>query len=373
MTEQDERHGLGGGSGYMRDRMCAANRKMEQKAKELGKVPELSAEAKTGTRIATWLAWKRAARDLSEPVLDIEEMEVAEQLYEQCAKSEAEFLGDRQGQVMVEKRFYIYQGINPIRTSRPDYVVAATDRDGLDLFINDDKSGWNRISRDDPEAFAQLEEYAVSVSLMMTRGIKRVMAQYNTRFGIVAREFDGVQLRTFYTELMETVKASRMENAPTRPGWYCKFCPGRLVCPAATMELEVLEKRAAEPLPEGTEGETFLATVKRAKALAEQIIKHYYARLEKEPGCLGNWYIGKGDSCREITNIPLAYQLLVQEGHITHEEWLEGCDGKVTKLEKSYCNKAGKRAKEAKQDFNALLANAITMKHEKGSLERRLI
>ncbi len=53
---QDDRSGLGSGSGYARDKHCAANRKMERVAKETGKEPPLEKDAETGDKIHQWLA-----------------------------------------------------------------------------------------------------------------------------------------------------------------------------------------------------------------------------------------------------------------------------------------------------------------------------
>ena len=131
-----------------------------------------------------------------------------------------------------------------------------------------------------------------------------------------------------------------------------------------------MERRTAYPLPEGKDGEVFIDQVKRVSSLCDLVIKYYKKRLSDDPGCLGIWRIGEGDEYRSITDLEGAFVALVSDGHITQDEFMECCDGHIGKLEKKYCNRAGKPAVQAKKEFNNLLAPVIELKRKAGSLEK---
>jgi hypothetical protein len=370
----DERGGLGSGSGYARNKNCAASRKMERLAKELGKEPPIEKDAEEGQRIHQWIA------NASSVVLTAEEQEGARFLLERLDRIITEFLGGRTSSVEIkEKRFWIYKGLQAIRSSRPDYVLIVNESDGADILIVDHKSGHAEIDPENADIWAQLEEYALTVALntQHPRGIKRVRSVINSRWnGVHSKDFPPEYLIAVHRELLATIAAGNVEHPHENPGWYCRYCAGRLVCPSAVRELETVEKRSMTPAPDGKEGELFLDQVLRVRSLCDQYIKHYRSLLAVKPEGLGAWRIGEGDQYRSITDLNKAYELLVRgpsdgvEGHILKAEFFECLEAHIGKLEKKYCNRAGKRAVDAKKEFNALLAEVIELKRKAGSLEK---
>lgn len=373
---QDDRAGLGSGSGYARDKYCPANRKMERLAKELGKEPPVEQDTKDGVEIHQWLSASREGRERMQQVeggIKAENLEAGILLEKRLLKIEGEFQQMRNSIVIREKRFWIYKGLQAIRSSKPDYVCVVNEPDGADILIVDHKTGHKEIDPQEEDTWAQLEEYALTVALntQHPRGIKRVRSVINSRWGGVhAKDFPPEYLIAVHRELLATIAAGNVEHPHENPGWYCRYCAGRLVCPSAVRELETVEKCSVMPAPDGKEGEIFLDLVLRVKSLCDQYVKHYRNLLEARPDGLGAWRIGEGDKYRLITDLEGAFVALVSDGHITQQEFFECCEAYIGKLEKKYCNRAGKRAVDAKKEFNALLAGVIELKRKAGSLEK---
>jgi hypothetical protein len=361
---QDDRAGLGSGSGFARDKHCPANRKMAAKARELGQVPPTTPEAESGTKIHAVLA--------GHPVeLTDEETETARYLARASSEILHDFTNDRKCEVVDERRLWIYRGLQPIRSSKPDRVVTVHEPGGDEILIIDYKTGRTEIDPEIEDTFAQLDEYALTVFLNSAANVKRIKAVLLPRWqGLVCKEYTEYDLLGIYQDLMRAVDAGNADYPEAKPGWYCRYCPGRLVCPVARGEIDVVEPHGTiVALPKGPEAEPFIDKVKRVKALCEQILKQYHIWITESPGCCGSWEIGEGAKTREIEDIEAAYGLLVP-AHITHEEFLECCGAYVGKLEKKYCNKAGKIAAKAKREFNALLAAVIKEGRKNGSLEK---
>jgi hypothetical protein len=373
----DERAGLGSGSGYARNKNCAASRKMERLAKELGKEPPVEKCAEEGKRIHAILADSLPADQ--DKLVTEDEIDGAIFLKTRLQLIIEEFLDGRHGIVTKEKRFWIYKGLQAIRSSKPDYVLVVNESDGADILIVDHKTGHAEIDPENEDIWAQLEEYALTVALntQHPRGIKRVRSVINSRWsGVHSKDFPPEYLITVHRELLATIAAGNVEHPHENPGWYCRYCAGRLVCPSAVRELETVEKRSMAPAPDGKEGELFLDQVLRVRSLCDQYIKHYRHLLAARPEGLGAWRIGEGNEYRSITDLNKAYELLVRgpsdgvEGHILKAEFFECLEAHIGKLEKKYCNRAGKRAVDAKKDFNALLTEVIELKYKAGSLEK---
>jgi Protein of unknown function (DUF2800) len=361
---QDNRAGLGSGSGFARDKHCPANRKMANKARELGQVPPTSPEAESGTRIHAFLAGQAVQ-------LTDEETETARYLAEKGSEIVAEFAAGREYKEVIERRLWIYRGLVPIRSSKPDRVITVYEPDGADILVIDYKTGHAAIDPEIEDAFAQLDEYALTVALNSVGGVKRVKSVLLPRWDPICwKEYGSDELVQIHHELLRAIDAGNSDYPETKPGWYCRYCDGRLICPAAFGEFSMVQvAQTLAPLPEGKEGEVFIEQVKRVKALCDAMLTHYKARLTASPGCCGAWQIGEGDRTREIEDIEAAYGLLVP-AHITHEEFLECCTPFIGKLEKKYANKAGKIAAKARREFNALLAPVIKEGRKNGSLEK---
>jgi CRISPR/Cas system-associated exonuclease Cas4 (RecB family) len=361
---QDDRAGLGSGSGFARDKHCPANRKMANKARELGQVPPSTPEAESGTKIHAVLAGQSVE-------LTDEEAETAQYLAERASEIVGEFVNGRKYEEGFERRLWIYRGLVPIRTSKPDLVVTVHEPDGAEILIIDYKTGRTEIDPEIEDTFAQLDEYALTVFLNAASIVKRIKAVLLPRWqGPVWKEYTEDELVKIDKELVRALDAGKADNPEAKPGWYCRYCPGRLVCPSARSEIDVVEPHGTiVALPKGPEAEPFIDKVKRVKALCEQILRQYHIWITESPGCCGAWQIGEGDKTREIESMEDAYGLLVPT-HITHEEFLECCTAFIGKLEKKYCNKAGKIAAKAKREFNALLAPIIKEGRKNGSLEK---
>src|SRR6266446_7341398 len=374
---KEERAGLGSGSGYARDKHCAANRKMERIAKETGKEPPSEKDAEDGDVVHQILVYPDPAHPCHPRNVTPEQYESAMFLADRQAKIWDEFLAVRVGGNITppirEKRFWLYKGVTPIRSSKPDFVLVVMEPDGADILIIDHKTGHAEIEPQEADTWAQLEEYALTVAIntQHPRGIKRVRAVINSRWsGVHSKDFPPEYLIAVHRELLATIAAGGVKDPKATPGWYCRYCSGRLVCPSAVLEIELVERRTALPLPEGKEGEVFIDQVKRVNSLCDQILRHYKKRLYAEPGCVGAWQVSEGDEYRSIKDLEGAFMALVSDGRITQDEFMECCDGHIGKLEKKYCNRAKKPAVQAKQDFNDLLADCIEMKRRAGSLEK---
>jgi hypothetical protein len=375
MSTIDERAGVGSGSGYARDKGCPANRKMERLAKELGKEPPVEKCAEEGKTIHALVCLYPFDRTPDGVVIEAsdDEHEGVSFLAARLDRIVDDFLDGRHGTVTKEKRFWLYKGLQVIRSSKPDYVLIVNEPDGADILIVDHKTGHAEIDPENADTWAQLEEYALTVALntQHPRGIKRVRSVINSRWsGVHSKDFPPEYLIAVHRELLATIAAGNVEHPHENPGWYCRYCAGRLVCPSATRELAIVEKYALNPAPEGKAGEERLDLVLRVKSLCDQYIKHYRNLLTAQPEGLGAWRISEGDQYRSITDLEGAFVALVSDGHITQDEFMECCDGYVGKMEKKYCNRAKKPAVQAKKDFNALLAGVIELKRKAGSLEK---
>jgi hypothetical protein len=152
-----------------------------------------------------------------------------------------------------------------------------------------------------------------------------------------------------------------------KPGAHCKFCPGRLICPAARTEAENATLAKVIELPLGEGAATLLSQIKRAQALFKEIESFYRRVLEREPGAVPGWILEPGAVRRSIENPVGALERLIETFSVS--EFLACCAPSVPDLERSWAKKKGLSASQAKNSLKRLLGNLLTEKRNAPSLK----
>src|SRR5215831_4374711 len=296
----DERAGLPSASEYDRLLACRTSYLLSRKAHALGQVAhQWSLQADLGTK--KHLANTEGPEALSEAERDDWECCQAKRnefITGWLANSQEPFTSTK------EERLWLRRGIRPLLTGKPDEVL----RQGNRAAVLDYKYGSYRVA--DPAENVQLSIYALLVS-GEDDAIEEVTVQIlSPHFDFEPFTYARAELDRLHQSVLVVINSLNDPGEPT-PGAHCRFCPGRLICPATRNEAETATLAKVIELPLGEGAAKLLTQIRRAQSLFKEIESHYKRVLEREPAAVPGWLLEPGAVRRSVENPISVFERLV--------------------------------------------------------------
>jgi hypothetical protein len=264
-----------------------------------------------------------------------------------------------------EERLWMRDGLEPVYSGKPDvWRVSVHSRRAL---LIDYKTGWHPLDAYvatncqlrsyvpllDEELDGQLREVTAAI---VKPGRKLKPALFTREEIDLSREWALALARQV------SLPISQEEGAqlPLNRGEWCKYCPGKVLCPAWKDEIESLSDLLTARVSDIPD--YLLAQIgprlSIARTVIERLEERLYSRVKEAPHSFPDWRLEKGSVTRSVPplNVPLVYDLLVaSRGDLTPAEFLSACKLSLPSLEKSLRS----RKKLSRADLNLLLETEI--------------
>jgi uncharacterized protein DUF2800 len=178
----------------------------------------------------------------------------------------------------------------------------------------------------------------------------------------------GQELLSFLGEMLALEKSADYMRIPGEA--QCKYCKalGTDRCPESRDQAAALSLvKLAALMPTGAT----LAKLLDQAAIAEKVIGvvRDHARAEITEGHeVPGWTLTAGRNVREISDLNEAWNRL--SGILAQDQFVACCKGSITALEDAYATATGKRGKDLKESFAAVLGSALGVSQQKGSLKK---
>ena len=349
MDERDQKMSGSGMAGYA---ACAGKFQLERHCPPSGS----SAASEMGDRIHSFLEGQ-------EIELTAEELEIAQRCQQEYLEiREAIGLGDPT-HTTIEKRLW-YGDTWSGRIDRIDHWNQDT------ALVVDWKTG--RVGTGNSAADnLQLRAYAVLVAknLPSLKGILVAVVQpMAARFTIA--EYDEEALALADAEIAGIVAAALEPDAPRTPSPdACKCCRAKAICPEAGGVAKSLAAVEQAIIPQLTNDEVsdFLEKADIVEAFIEALRAEAKQRLKSGQEIAGR-KLQAGRTSRSIEDADLARMKL--EPVIGTGPFLRACKISVASLEKEFAVATGTKGKEAKQEFEKVIADCLVNKTSEPSMVR---
>jgi hypothetical protein len=352
----DERAGLPSASEYDRLLQCRASYLLSRRARALGQVAHQYSPA------ADWGTRKHLASTEGPEILSPQERGD----WEKCQAKREEFINGWLSNTqepfssVKEGRLWLRKGIRPILTGKPDEVL----RKGNRCAVLDQKYGSYRVA--DPGENVQLSIYALLTS-REDEAIEEVTVQVLSPYhAFEPFTYTRTELDQLY-DSVQIVIASLSDPGEPVVGGHCRFCPARLICPAARNEAETATLAKVVELPLGEGAARLLTQIKRARSLFSEVEAFYKRLLEREPRAIPGWTLEPGAVRRAIDDPIAALERLIET--LSVSEFVACCTPSVPDLERAWAKKKGQPASQAKESFKRLLGPLLTEKRNAPSLK----
>lgn len=263
------------------------------------------------------------------------------------------------------------QLLDSIITGKPDRVIWG----GNLALVEDYKFG--RIEVDHAEINLQLRAYAILAAQenrhheAVTVAIIQPHATLENRVTVAqyARE-DILQAKAELNDILVTASKA---DAPRRPGAHCRYCKalGTSRCPESTEQAMALAPLTnAQVMPVGAELAKFLEAKVLLKPMLEALDNHAREQLQADPASIPGWYLTDDIPVRKLPDVETAWAAADAAG-VTAAEFMAACSVGVGALEEKMRAKFGWRAKDTKDQFDRIMAEALASETKRGSIKRR--
>ena len=250
------------------------------------------------------------------------------------------------------------------------WMVKAKD-DGRTLVI-DWKFGRDPVDR--AEVNRQLRCYALLAAMnreygfatSVTVAIVQPRVEHEKRVSVC--RYTAEDLETARKELIQIGEAIAGPDARRIPGAsQCKWCKaaGTDRCPESKQALVQVAADVPAPMPTGAELGRWLTAAKVAAPVIEAIEAHAKAEIlagRPVPG----WTLTEPMKVRSLPSVAKAWEAL--KGVVSADEFMDLCRVGVGALQDLAREKKGWRAKDAKDEFNRLMGDAVGWEDRSGSL-----
>jgi hypothetical protein len=144
--------------------------------------------------------------------------------------------------IMVEHKFEVPE-LHPDFRGTADCAIY--DGHNKKLWVIDYKHGMGIPV--DPEGNLQLQYYGIGALMSLKLAVEEVelvivQPRYSLEDAIKTWEVDTVDLLGFSADVVDAIKRTEEENAPTVTGDHCRFCSGKPICPTLRREADTAMK-----------------------------------------------------------------------------------------------------------------------------------
>lgn len=268
-------------------------------------------------------------------------------------------------EVRKEYRFFIVDhGLRTLFSAKPDMVII--NASVVDFY------DWKPAQHEDWDAWeSQIEADAVTLHDSFPTSHLRgwIVTEH---FGERCYEFNQERFELLRKELECVIDAHvRQPDANVVPvaGSWCRYCEGRLICPAVRELALRPPDVVSDALPRGEKGATIVAKLKQGIRVAYEILDWYHAALENDPEYLdGKWHLKAGARVTSVTDQAAAVARLINS--LSVEEILSCSELSLPRLKDKWRQIYGVRRAEADIQITSILDGLIEEKRKKSSLVR---
>lgn len=374
--QDNERCDLPSASIIERLALCAGSWRLSKGLPEILS-PEMQRYADSGDRVHLYCQMP----DLIDLTPWPDELEVAQE----CLRQRDEIIEQAFGKIPVEhikeQRLWLYglKAGKPQKrfSARLDFGCGPSDRYAVAAIEYKSGRGDQTESSSNLQLRSQLVLLWKHLNRKPTVGYTAVVQPLVSGKPEICR-YDYDQIKEAEKELEAILDAADDPKATLNPGEkQCKFCPARLICPAAAGVLQEIHDTELTKLL-GIEPKKMAAMLEKCD-VADQIIKaaraHAKAHLKLDGNCIPGWKLEPNSPTRAIEDAEAAYNAMSGFG-MTSEKFLKECVtvkiGGLEKATKAIAEARGEKctAKMAKDIVNCNCAKLITEKPKEPSLER---
>jgi len=271
-----------------------------------------------------------------------------------------------------EQRLWLHSGITPLASGRYDVAYVTTDFSAM--LIIDGKTLTEPVAPADTND--QLRELVALAhfNYPAVRTFTAAIIQPHVERATSMATYDELEAELALRLLRWHLNDIAAPDLPRIYGDWCRHCPAIACCPEAKAAVQPIlayqfdsDQEHKLALPIGSEGAAFLRRLVNAKHLCETMLATYKAYLEQNPSELPGWTLKPGKVKREIKDIQAAYQALCDS--VSLEAFLGCASLSVTKLQAALGTAMGVKGTEARNAFNARLAEVIEYRTDAPQLE----
>lgn len=237
----------------------------------------------------------------------------------------------------VEERLWLREGLQPIYSGQPDRWRVFDHWRGV--YLVDYKTGWHPLDGY-VATNCQIRSYVPLLDDLYDNKIKEVIAAiHKPGKKLPPTVFDRKEIdyaRQWAVEVAARVSTPGPKE-PNRGPW-CKYCSGKVLCPAWRPEIEALSDRAFVAI--GDIPDLVLREMAPRLSLAKTVIEKLLARLEARvkdrPDVFSDWRFDPGVSKRNIEkdkNVKVFDILVTKTQSLSFDEFLRSAKLSVTDVE----------------------------------------
>jgi len=305
---------------------CAVSFRLAQAA---GPEPD-SVDSAFGTATHALLARKK--KDEVTP----EQKQMALELEAQYQKSFASWLESAlapPGPLYSERRLYLKENHFTLVSGQPDRFRRA----GAHAYLADFKTSWHPVDSS-PATNAQLRVYAALIWDFYHQrldDLEAVILKPGPRLPPTIFTRSDLTLVRQWTIDIATSQLAPPPGTQPRKGPWCRYCPGKILCPLWQAELKNLASFTLDQLD--ALSDQALANLGPRLELASKIITRLQERLydavAKRPASFPGWSIVPGTTRRKITSASQAYKILVSSlALVSHQDFISATRVSISAL-----------------------------------------
>jgi hypothetical protein len=320
-----------------------------------------------GTAIHGWLA-----ADIDrKPVLEEDELDTARDL----ALQENElFESWHRGEIIEahrEERLWLRDGLQPIYSGKPDvWYVSDENR----VLVPDYKSGWHPLDHY-VASNCQLRSYVPLIDEELDRKPENItVAILKPGKKFPPARFDREEIDAAREWAISVARRSTDPGPkhPTRGEW-CKYCAGKVICPAWKTEIEELSDLITARITDIPDSalNALAPRLQVAKTVIEKLQERLYYRVREKPEHFPDWRFEAGNERRNVTPESLFSiydQLVSKNADLTFTEFMECCKISLGELEKRVRKNKKMRVREVYVYLDKAVGQYIETKRNKPTL-----